>query len=299
MASERGTGALLKIKRGHGRESTFYGGSIYLPRASQKNLTLSRKRDLDKQSDKGLCISFASFWSISTFIKSEPLAQQRLVPFAEYSFEIRQIYQEKWLLKQNLLRLKADRASVKYLDGGSRGKPRSQWDTTIDDVTQRHSRATTQHHPRRLNRFQGMFYTNYGIFERSPTDLEKESENTSRKTSGLVRTHSKLERLGSREDIVDMGVSGKQIATQLQAQSRIKSTRLPDILKRSTQQKTKLDLLVRGQPSFQRHNSVMSDHHKTAVVCLPMYQGLSKLSGPPSEMRDFPKIDIAKLLQGT
>ena len=48
-----GTGALLKVKRGQGRESTFYGGSVHLTKASQKNLTLARKKTLDKQNDKG------------------------------------------------------------------------------------------------------------------------------------------------------------------------------------------------------------------------------------------------------
>ena len=53
MAHEMGTGALLKVKYGQGRESTFYGGSVHLTKASQKNLTLARKRNLDKQTDKG------------------------------------------------------------------------------------------------------------------------------------------------------------------------------------------------------------------------------------------------------
>ena len=53
MAQERGTGALLKVKHGQGRETTFYGGSIHLTKASQKNLKLARKRSLDKQNDKG------------------------------------------------------------------------------------------------------------------------------------------------------------------------------------------------------------------------------------------------------
>ena len=41
---------------------------------------------------------------------------------------------------------------MKYLDGGNRGKPRNQWDTSVDDVRTRHTRVMQQF-PTRASRF--------------------------------------------------------------------------------------------------------------------------------------------------
>ena len=65
MAHEMGTGALLKVKHSQGRESTFYGGSVHLTKASQKNLILARKGNLDNQTDKGNIFKhLASFYLV-------------------------------------------------------------------------------------------------------------------------------------------------------------------------------------------------------------------------------------------
>ena len=72
--------------------------------------------------------------------------------FPEYHYEVKQLYQKKCSLRQHLLNLQLEKEKVKYLDGGSRGKPRNQWDTSVDDVILRHARATQQF-PTRVSKF--------------------------------------------------------------------------------------------------------------------------------------------------
>ena len=100
MSNERSVGVTLTVRYGGGLVVSKYGGSFYIPDASQRNRHLSRVQENEER---------------------EYDRQQ--------GYALKKNYNKRLSIRQQLLTFQQELKKVTYLDGDRRGKPQHQWDT--------------------------------------------------------------------------------------------------------------------------------------------------------------------------
>ena len=210
---------------------------------------------------------------------------------AEYSFELRQIFQQKWVLRQHLRRLRVERDSVKYLDGASRGKPVRQWDTSIDDVTKRHARAAAQLRlPKRHRRFQGAVQPSTAALQpknpSAPGGATRELSATFSPIPLYEPETPRLLRVVSKEPTPSsLGARRPEAPPSEAPPARPTSIRLPSIYTRSVT-KTEFSSLIR--PSVVRHDASVPGTRLFTTGAMPKFYGANNtLSRSLTEVKDL------------
>ena len=195
---------------------------------------------------------------------------------------MKQIYQKRWSLRQHLLHLKREKESVTYLDGGSRGKPRSQWDTSIDDVRTRHAR-TLQHIPSsKVSKSDESLYHKGNKYE---------SQITQSVAKGLPEhIKARLAAFGlyavASEENLPLRISGRPITMESRSHSKQNIARLPDIQDNQRISSTRSDLsFAMKRPKLRHSNATLQQ--------FPLER--RRLSRSLTDLEDFHK--MSKTLQ--
>ncbi len=188
MADER-SGMYSKQRE---KSIVAHGGSLHLPDASLKNVTLERQQSAVKE-----------------------------VLDKELEYKVKNNYRRRLSVRDQLLKLQDDIKHVKYLDGEKRGVPKDQWDNTVDGAKERKLRVAALYGKGRKIRS-----AQVNIMSKSSTDLSKLSDvansrdhvrsvkntlspPTSQEWKGLMRNQSK-----SGQDHAKMPISGRTTSSR-------------------------------------------------------------------------------------